>query len=771
MSIVQKNEDGLRHFQSEHFHLIFDQATGALNEVRRTADGARLFVRRGPATLRLCVGGEPSINRIPEPDPQATDPGPVPIEHYMGPSYDPAIWPHENPMVAPTLPEVGRLVGGEAALAGFEVVDKGDDVEIVVLQEEGDWRFGVTYGLQHDLPVLRVDVLAEYRGDGTGRLNYVAWPWHGWRFASEPALPGFERRIRSLADGGNLVLWRSGEGEWWMWDALTGDDPAQGTLKLQLGMGGLVSKGERLSGGQFYLGLSEAADGATGGEILAAWNAAHGVRGIPQVPDWGRSANIYETYIGWAPLRGGDYAPHPTTEDLIADLPRIRDLGYDTIYIMPRHPWPGYAWASFTDPAVQHGDGPGTGERFRALIDAIHDQGMRVILDIITAGVIDQECVRWMSERRQARRDAGIEDAHWEIFELRHDPIWREHSPEVHPYWAEHPEWFAQLEDGRPHIHFSKKLDTRHPGLQSFLAESLVGLLTDYGVDGFRIDAPWWGSYCYRWQQGAGYRASWSIGATGPFVARLREATQQVRQDALFFVETATPDLIACRHANLVYGSDELPVTRGLLEGAVSGEHREGRELFGIEGALWLAGAEASAQQARRSLAFLRQYRLPGMPVVHWVDCHDSVWFAAAGEQWTREMYGLDATRALLALCCFLDGALMTFAGGERGVEEETAKLLRLRRELAPLRAGHCDELAVGCDHERVLPVWRELEGEWLVGVINFSDRPARASLRLPLPEVPPLVDHLGVAKLEAPQGATVGLELPPYGAALLGAA
>lgn len=767
----QSTEDGLLHFEGEHLHLVFDETSGVLNEVRRVADGARLFIRAGPPTFRLCVDGIPSANRIPEPDPEVAGREPAPVEHYMGPAYDPAAWPHENALIDPELPQTARLVGADAEFVGFEVVDTGDSIEIVIEHREGDWCFGIAYGLHRSLPVLQVDVLVHYRGSGPGRLNYVAWPWHGWRFAHEPALPGFESRLRSLADGGNLLLWRSGEGEWWLWSAVAGDDPERGFLKLQLGMGGLLNEGERLRGGRFHLGLSETGEGTLGGEVLAAWNAAYGVAGIPQVPDWGRTAHIYETYIGSAPLRGGDYAPHPTTEDLIADLPRIRDLGYDTIYLMPRHPWPGYGWTSYTDPALQHGDGPGTGDRFQRLVDTIHGQGMRVILDMITAGVIDQECLRWQAERRRARREAGFESGYWEIYEELNEPHWRENAPEVHPYWVEHPEWFAQLDDGRPQIHFTKKLDTGHPGLQSFLVESIVGLLKDPGVDGFRIDAPWWGSYCYRWQQGAGYRASWGIGATGPFVARLQEAARRVRQDALFFVETATPDLIACRHANLVYGSDELPVVRGLLEGAVAGKQRKGRELFGIEGALWLAGAESSALGARRALAFLRQYRLPGVPVVHWVDCHDSAWFAAEGEQWAREMYGHDAAKATLALCCFLDGALMTFAGGEQGIEKETARLLRLRKELPALQSGRCDELAVDCDHERVLPVWRELDGEWLVGVVNFSDQASRARLRLPLPEpeMPSLVDHLGNVEVAARDGATIQVELPPYGAALLG--
>lgn len=763
------NDNGIVQYQGTHLRLIFDRLTGELNEVLRTADGARLFVRDGSRTLRLCVGGTPAPNRIPEPDPDAIDNGSVPVAHYMGLAYHAPTWPYENSLIAPSLPETGRLVGGAAELVGFDTADIGDSTEITVIYQDGDWRFGVVYGLENSLPILRVEVLAEYVGDGTARLNYVAWPWRGWRFAEESALPGFESRLRTLTEGGNLLLWRAGEGEWWAWDAVTDENSTIGTLKLQLGMGGLIRAGEQLRGGQFYLALTETSDDNPGADILAAWNAAHGVAGIAQVPDWGRSAHLYETYIGTAPLRGGEYAPHPTSEDLIEDLPRIKELGYDTVYIMPRHPWPGYAWETYTDPAAEHGDGPGTESRFRALIDAIHAHGMRVILDIITAGVMDQECIELLTERHKARQAQGLEESYWEIYERNHMPYWKRHAPDVHPYWAEHPEWFACLDDGRPQVHFSKKLDTRHPGLRAFIRDSLVQLLEDYRVDGFRLDAPWWGSYCYRWQGGVDYRASWSLGGTGAFVAQLREAAQQVRPDALFFVETATPDLIAARHANLIYGSDELPVVRGLLEGADADAQQKGREMFGIEGALWLAGAQYTTRTARRALAFLRQYRLPGVPVARWVDCHDSVWFASAGEQWTREVYGADAAAAAFALCCFLDGAIMNFAGGERGLETLTGKLLHLRRELAPLRDGKCDELAVACDHERVLPIWRACRDEWAVGVVNFSNRPARATLRLPLEKAPPLVDYLDGVKPAAPQGAAVQINLPAYGIALLG--
>lgn len=98
---------------------------------------------------------------------------------------------------------------------------------------------------------------------------------------------------------------------------------------------------------------------------------------------------IYEVHVGMAQAEGrvGTYA-----EFTAAVLPRVVAAGYDTLQIMaiPEHPYYGsygYHVTSFFAPASRFG----TPEELKALIDAAHAAGLRVLIDLVHSHAANNE--------------------------------------------------------------------------------------------------------------------------------------------------------------------------------------------------------------------------------------------------------------------------------------------------------------------------------------------------------------------------------------------
>ena len=109
------------------------------------------------------------------------------------------------------------------------------------------------------------------------------------------------------------------------------------------------------------------------------------------------------------------HTPEGTFRALIGDLDRIRALGADMIWLMPIHPIGvqgkkgtlGCPYANRDYRSVN--PAYGTMEDFRALVDAIHARGMKVLIDV----------------------------------------VYNHTSPDS-VLWNEHPEFFYRRPDGRP---------------------------------------------------------------------------------------------------------------------------------------------------------------------------------------------------------------------------------------------------------------------------------------------------------------------------------
>lgn len=709
-------------FSGQYLSIGIDAETGTLNSIRRLADGALIYEGKETHGTRVCWDGEPAR-----------------ILSRGGPG----IWKQlvENP------PAGSRFIGANAVMTAHQQTDIGSADEIAITQEDGDLRITTTYQLLKRSPILSFDVTIENLGTQDRNVHFIDVTWGEWSFTDDRCIWKTDKgnfQTQSLACGGSAVFWRESEGDWWTWDITP--LPAQ-TMDCKLLMGGLLkSRGPAMRGGGFHVGLSEH-QGYMSAEVAQAWCTSRHMKPLPRV-DWTDGANLLETFIGYRMIVGKEivpnpwkHSPYPTTQDLKKDLPRIKEMGYDVVYLMPRQPYPGYTTHSLDNAAEQYGDGPGTEETFKALVREAHQLGMRVIVDVVLHGGMDHTSLAHNFKVTEAVGPGGIGS--------NNDTVHREYllanAPKVHPFWEKHPEWFSLITEDECHMGYTRFFDLRHPGFQKYFVQSLTSMIEDYDIDGFRFDAPWWTPTAYRWTEEAGYRASWCVGASMELISALYQKTRTVKPDALFFMESSDP--FTCQTAQMQYPYDVQRVVFVQL-------HKN----------------EINAREAREGLTYLRKIRLPEMRTAYWfVDSHDSVWGYLPKEKWLRNFIGLPKTRACAALMALLGDAIMSYSGSEEAMEDLFKELLHLRKDNPVLRKGTCNEIAVDCSDDEIFPVWRTLGRDWVLPVISFSEEAKQVTLTLPVtPESVGIRDHFKQDREVSIDGNRITLELEPYEFCLL---
>ena len=163
-----------------------------------------------------------------------------------------------------------------------------------------------------------------------------------------------------------------------------------------------------------------------------------------------RSLVIYEIYVR-------SHSPQGTFQGVTDDLPRIKDLGVDIIWLMPIHPIGRlnrkgslgcpYSIADYFSVNPEYG----SIDDFKDLIHKAHALDLKVMMDVVY---------------NHTAHDATLVNKH---------PNWYHTGPDGHPSTTV-PEWSDVID-----------LDYSHPELWNYLISALeqwAGL----GVDGFRCD-------------------------------------------------------------------------------------------------------------------------------------------------------------------------------------------------------------------------------------------------------------------------------------------
>ncbi|NDJ52220.1 MAG: hypothetical protein GYB68_03935 [Chloroflexi bacterium] len=416
---------------------------------------------------------------------------------------------------------------------------------------------------------------------------------------------------------------------------------------------------------------------------------------------WLSYGTIYETFIGLWPASedGHTYSPYSTMAELIGDLPRLRDGGYDTVYLMPTHPFPGYSVLDYQNLDDEYGDSePGS---MKALCQAAHALGMRVIVDMIMHGVLDREALDRFKVILDAVYPTGEPDLY--IYFALHMPYWDTQVPEVHPFYLEHPEWFSHDHEGNPLFSYTRAFDLGHPGFQRFFIDAHLAMIRDYDIDGFRIDAPNWNLFLHGWTRDGIARPSYSSLAADTILRRLYREASIIKPDVGFFVETILPEYQGSGH--IVYAYDHHFALKDLAHGKLSG--REAANIF-------------------QELALLR---LPGVKTTYFTDGHDTYWQDFAGRHWWHERHPLPLVKAAMAIVCLSEGAVMHFDGRNPEVQAWMKTLLNLRREHRVLRSGSGAFIPQAVDHEQVFAIRRVSDHAEAFIVISFADAPITFTL------------------------------------------
>jgi len=169
--------------------------------------------------------------------------------------------------------------------------------------------------------------------------------------------------------------------------------------------------------------------------------------------EWTRNASIYQ-------INTRQFTPEGTFRAAEKQLPRLKELGVDILWLMPIHPigqqnrkgalGSPYAVSDYRAVNPEFG----TLEDFRHFVAAAHKLGLYVILD-------------WVGN----------------------------HTAWDSVLFKQHPEWYERDADGKPHPtpwydwDDIIDLDNGRPALRRYMTESMLYWVRDIGVDGYRVDA------------------------------------------------------------------------------------------------------------------------------------------------------------------------------------------------------------------------------------------------------------------------------------------
>ena len=422
---------------------------------------------------------------------------------------------------------------------------------------------------------------------------------------------------------------------------VTGDG-TYAAIGYDLALAGWLPRGVTLGGGTQYIAI-HAGDYASALDLYRDSFAATGLLppiygDVDRAADW---IGVYETHPG---MFGG-------FEQFTEAVPRIAELGIDTLYLMPIQtyrnktglPWDGN-WMDSGSPYAIHDferlePSLGTEAEFRWLVKRAHDRGLRVLMDFVAQG-------------------SSLEAE----------------------YLMDYPEWYARDEVGQP-VHSHRWNDTwsfdwANPEFHEFMIGWAMRFLAEYDIDGFRIDAPHGKEP--NWDRGIPYHASHtSLGASDMLVA-LRQRMASVKPDSALLCELFGPLWI---HSHDI-ANDYSPyaMVYQLVDGTLT--PHDFNEYLRDYWAILPRSANGTPA-----------------PRIAFTETHDT----RSGPAYA--MRGSVMSRTLLGILVMAGFVPMIWNGQEKGQEDFIAGVMNARRESETLRRGQSLYNMVGVDvtdHYRV---------------------------------------------------------------------
>lgn len=196
--------------------------------------------------------------------------------------------------------------------------------------------------------------------------------------------------------------------------------------------------------------------------------------------EWWKSSVMYQIYPrSFQDSNGDGFGDIP---GIVSRLDYIKDLGVDIIWLSPVYPSPDYDYGY--DISDYYGIDPryGTLGDFQNLLDEVHSQGMKLIMDLVVNHTsIEHE---WFTQSR-----SSLDNPYRDYY------IWRENIDGTPPTnwqaWFGGPAWTLDEATDCWYLHLftpqQPDLNWENPVVREAIFENMRYWL-DMGVDGFRMD-------------------------------------------------------------------------------------------------------------------------------------------------------------------------------------------------------------------------------------------------------------------------------------------
>ena len=412
-------------------------------------------------------------------------------------------------------------------------------------------------------------------------------------------------------------------------------------------------------------------------EIFDGWLRAKSITSPNSPPEWINGSMIYEAQIGFSVFNEKyKYSPYPEVSDLIADLDRVKAMGFSCIQLMPRQPYPSYNIHDYWDIDTSYGPK----DLMVELVKQCHSRGIKIILDILLHGVLDKEIIKKAADGVRSGPYADLISADtsdsfaadvndwdnyliaWSRHILDFEKYWYEGSPAVSHLIEEHPDWFYRDSENNVQGVYTKAFDASNRDWQNYFIDACRFLMTELDIDGFRFDAPSYNDFPNWAEWSRGRAGASALGCLGLF-ERLRPVMKSIKSDSLLYTEPSGHSFRQSMDLN--YNYDEQWLVTAICDPST-------RAPWGIAHAKDLAGWFES-----------RNAMLPrGSITAHHIDSHDTFWWPSWGKKWRREQFTLAQVKLLTLVFATLPGPFMMFSGGEIGIEELLPRISKAKELL-----------------------------------------------------------------------------------------
>ncbi|MDP1579224.1 MAG: alpha-amylase family glycosyl hydrolase, partial [Candidatus Didemnitutus sp.] len=382
------------------------------------------------------------------------------------------------------------------------------------------------------------------------------------------------------------------------------------------------------------------------------------------MPDWVRNGTIYEINVR-------QYSAAGTFDAVTADLPRLRDLGVDILWFMPIHPIGAVnrkgTLGSYYAVQDYFAVNPefGTDDDFRALVQAAHAQGFRVVLD-------------WVGNH--TAWDNPIATSNPDYY-LR-DPLGRFQPPTGF-------DWTDVIQ-----------IDFANPAVLEYQTKALLHWVKNFDVDGFRCD--------------------YATGVPTPFWDELTARVRAVRPDVFFLSEAEVPQH-QLRAFHVSYGFDLHHAMNVVAQGKHGVSHLDDalarfRTRFPAGGALLVftsshdenswAGTEFERMGGGAPAFGVLSFLLDGVPMFY-----------------NGQEIGLDRRLE------FFEKDPIVWPATEHHLTPFYRTLTQLRRTQPALHTGAPMRRLDTTQNEAVYVVLRSAPGNKVVGLFNLTERDVNADV------------------------------------------